>query len=193
MAKRPLIAATPRMTPRKMRFVEEYVIDLDATHAAMRAGYSSTNNAAAGVTGRRLLHEPLVAAAIAKLKKKQSDRVEITADRVIQELWRLAMSDIGEAVDENGNVKPLKTMPEAIRRAISGVDVDELFEGRGDERVRVGLTKKLRLWDKGAALALLMKHMGLANERHEVKTVKAFTREERAARVQQLLEKGGAK
>lgn len=83
------------LTDRQRRFVEEYLLDLIATQAAIRAGYSDKTAAS---QGERLLRHPGVARAIAAAQAARSRRVEITQDRVLQELGRVAMANADELV-----------------------------------------------------------------------------------------------
>ena len=85
-------------------------------------------------------------------------RNDITVDRIVQELTRIGTVDIRDAFDENGNLLPIKDIPEDVARAISGIDVDELYEGSGKDRERIGDTRKIRLTDKVRALETLGKH-----------------------------------
>lgn len=80
---------------RQLRFVEEYLVDLNATQAAIRAGYSEKT---AYSIGQRLLKDVEVAAAIAKAQAARSEKTEITAERVLQELWDIATADPNELV-----------------------------------------------------------------------------------------------
>ncbi len=88
MTPRPM---TPRpMTPRQRRFVQEYLIDLNASQAAKRAGYSARS---ARTTGQKILHHPAVAAAIESAQEKRAQRTRVTADRVVTELAKVAFGD----------------------------------------------------------------------------------------------------
>jgi hypothetical protein len=78
------------VNPKQQRFVEEYLKDLNATQAAIRAGYTQ---AAAERTGLRLLTSPAVQAAIEEAKKARSDRTEIEADEVLRQIYAIAMAD----------------------------------------------------------------------------------------------------
>lgn len=155
------------LNARQLRFAEEYVVDLNGTAAARRAGYKGSDRVLE-VTGSRLLSHAEVAARVAELQAKRSQRTQITADVVLGELLRLARTDIGEAFDADGRLKAIKDIPEDVRRAIAGVEVDELFEGRGRDRVQVGWTRKVKFWDKARALELLARHLGLLKDKVEV-------------------------
>lgn len=83
------------LTPRQQRFVDEYLIDLNATQAAIRAGYSAGS---AEVEGSRLLRNAKVAAEVSSRKAERSERTEITQDRVLAELWAIATADPNELI-----------------------------------------------------------------------------------------------
>lgn len=79
----------------------------------------------------------------------------------MKEMARLAFHDPGQLFDDDGNLIPIKDLPEDARRAISSLDVDELWDGRGEDRRQVGSTKKVRLWDKVSALEKLARIAGM--------------------------------
>ncbi|KRA62172.1 hypothetical protein ASD89_24120 [Caulobacter sp. Root656] len=83
------------LTPKQARFVEEYLIDLNATQAAIRAGYSAKT---AEDQGRQLLRKTPVSAAISARQAERSERTEITQDRVLEELWAIATADPNELI-----------------------------------------------------------------------------------------------
>lgn len=151
-------------TARQRLFVAQYLVDHNATQAAVRAGYSAKT---AEQLGSRLLKNKWVAEAIEAGLAKQEKRIERTADDVLRELWKLALVDIGLAFDANGALLSLAQMPEDVRRAISGIEVDELFAGDGEARSLAGRTRKVKLWEKTKALELLGKHFKLFTEKHE--------------------------
>lgn len=157
--------ASGRLNERQRRFVAEYLVDLNATQAAIRAGYSEKTAAS---QASDLLRNPKVAEAIRVAQDKRLQRIEITADRVLQELALVAFADIGRAFGKDGGLLPLLDMPEEVRRALAGVEVDELFEGRGDERQQVGVTRKIKMNDKLRGLEMLGKHLRLFTESVEL-------------------------
>ena len=158
-------SARNRANAKQARFVAEYLIDGNATQAAIRAGYSK---ATAYSIGSRLLRNVEVAKAIDEGREAALQAAGAEAIAVIRELGFIATSDIGEAFDELGNLKALKDMPVHLRRAISGVEVDEIWEGRGESRTQIGITRKVKLWDKNKALELIGKHKKLFTEKHEL-------------------------
>jgi phage terminase small subunit len=158
-----------RLTPKQARFVTEYMIDLNATQAAIRAGYSAKR---ADAQGYENLRKPEIAAAIARAQAARAERTGITAERVLQEIARLAFVDIRKAFLPDGSLKPITALDDDTAAALAGLQVDELWEWVDERRVQVGQTKKLKLWDKTANLTLLAKHLRLlvdrVEERHEV-------------------------
>ncbi len=153
------------LTPNQERFVEEYLLDLNATQAAIRAGYSAKT---ANEQGSRLLANANVRDAIDAAKKARSERTEITADLILKELLMIARVDLAQAYDESGRLKNIHDIPEDVRRAIAGIEVDELFEGHGEDREKIGDTRKVKFWDKPRALELLGKHLKLFTDKLEL-------------------------
>ncbi|MGF3026525.1 terminase small subunit [Methylobacterium aquaticum] len=84
------------LTDKQRRFVEEYLVDLNATQAAIRAGYSEDTAAAIGYEN---LRKPEIAAAVEQAQAIRAERTGITADRVLVELWRIATTDANELVE----------------------------------------------------------------------------------------------
>ncbi len=153
--------AMSELTPRQRRFVEEYLIDLNATRSAKTAGYAESS---ASVAGSELLANPKIATAVTIAQAERSARTAINADRVLREVARLAFFDAGEVFDFNGDsitLKPGKEIPEDARRAIVGVKI-RTHKVLGDSRSE---TLEVRLADKRASLELLMRHMGLFNDK----------------------------
>lgn len=189
----------PTITARRKLFAEEYLKDLNATQAAIRAGYSAKN---AGKIGPETLNNPAVKEIVEAAMAERIKRTQISADNVLEELWSIARADITQAYDEAGWLKPLKDIPQDVRRALSGLEVQEIFTGEGDDRHISGLMRKLRFNDKIKALELVGKHLGLFKERHEhsgpngapiAHEVAALTDEQREARIAELLAKRGGK
>jgi len=146
------------------RFCREFLVDLVATKAAERAGYSPPSAASQAC---ELLKQPKIQDRIAELNAGRMARVQITADMVLQELMRIGTCDIGEAFDDNGKLLAIRDMPELVRRAVSSVETEELFEGVGKDRAQVGVVRKIKFWEKTKGLELLGKHLKLFTDRVE--------------------------
>ncbi len=172
------------MSPKAQRFVTEYIIDLNATQAAIRAEFSVKT---AYSQGQRLLKNVEVAAAITAAQKKRSERTEITADRVLKELARIAFFDIRRLYNENGGMKGPHELDDDAAAVLAGVDVTEEFGGSGEDRKQTGTTKKAKVFDKGTALTLAMRHLGMLTDKLEVKDTTP-----RASRLRAAKERRGA-
>ena len=135
----------PKLTEKQKRFCEEYLIDLNATQAAIRAGYKEKT---AYAQGQRLLKKVEAQEYLQELMDERSKRTEITADRVLRELAAIAFSDRTELaqVGERGEVTftPTEQLKEDIKRTIAGI-----------ENGKYGT--KVTTYDK----ELLGKHLGL--------------------------------
>ena len=153
------------LTAKQARFVEEYMIDLNATQAAIRAGYSKKG---ASVRGAELLAIRKVADAVAEAKQARSERTEITADRVLQELAVLGfanMEDYVRIVDGEPWVD-LSCMTREQAAAISETIVEDHVEGRGSDR-RTIRKVRIKFHDKKGALAKMGEHFGMFTQNVE--------------------------
>jgi phage terminase small subunit len=152
------------LPPMQARFVSEYLLDLNATQAAIRAGYSA---ATAEQHGPRLLGFVGVRAAIDSALSKRAERVEIKAERVLQELSLIGLADMANYVTFSADGELLldfSNMPEGATRAIAEVTQEEFTDGKGDSARQVRRTK-FKLHPKTHALELLGKHLALFVER----------------------------
>jgi len=140
------------MTNKQKRFCEEYLIDLNATQAAVRAGYSTST---AGAIGAENLKKPQIRACIDKALAEQSKRTGVTADRVVRELAKVAFVNSDDVVDFNSaTVKPDASKDDTA--AIASVRVKTIPTKDGD-----GVEREIKLADKLKALELLGKRYGL--------------------------------
>ena len=90
-----VVRTVSALEPRQQRFVDEYLVDLNAAQAAIRAGYSEKT---AKEIGYENLTKPHIAAAIAEARRRQQERTQITADAVLREAWNIAIADARELV-----------------------------------------------------------------------------------------------
>ena len=148
------------------KFAREYLIDRNGQEAAKRAGYSEKS---AHVTASRLLKNAKVKALIADLTEKKFSKLDISAERILQELARLAFVDIRNLFDAGGSLKPVTELDEDTARAIAGIDHEKLFEhfDKGHAK-HVGTTAKIKLADKTRALQLLGQYRKLFTEKIQV-------------------------
>lgn len=154
------------LTPKQARFVEEYLIDLNATQAAIRAGYAEKG---ASVEGARLLANAKIGEAVAAGLKARSERTQIDADWVLKRLADEADADVADLYDEDGTLKPVKNWPAIWRKGlVAGIDVVEEFETVDGKKERVGVVRKVRLSDRIRRIELIGKHVDVQAFREKV-------------------------
>lgn len=143
-----------KLTPKQKRFVDEYLIDLNATQAAIRAGYSKRT---ANEQGARLLANVSVQEAVQAAMAERGKRTQMEADEVLQRLAQIARRDIKDYVtwEEGGNIK-LKDAAE-----VDGTLIDALEEEVMDFGDYQKISRKVKFPDRMKALELLGKHHGL--------------------------------
>ena len=149
-----------KLTPKQQRFIDEYLIDLNATQAAIRAGYSKKT---AQRIGSENLLKPVIQEAIQSALQKQQQRTEITADWTLREIHKLAKFNAKKLFNSDGSLIPVQDLDDDTAACIGGIDVSQSFSGSGEDR-RVETIKKVKIWDKGQALDKLAKHFGLYAE-----------------------------
>lgn len=144
------------LNPKQQQFVAEYLVDLNATQAAIRAGYSPKT---AGVQGFDLLKKPEIAAAIESLRNEHAKNTGLTVERVLTEAMRLAFFDIRKLADAEGNPIPINQLDDDTAAAIQGLEL--ATERSRDEDGSGTVVRKYKIADKNAALERLFKHLGL--------------------------------
>jgi phage terminase small subunit len=152
------------LNARQQRFVDEYLIDLNATQAAIRAGYSRKT---AGQAGAENLKKPEIAGSIATAQLKRSERTEITQDRVLQELARIAFFDPRKLFTSSGSPIDIHDLDDDVAAVLAGLDivVERTEEGsNGFSSVR-----KYKLTNKLGALEAAMRHLGMFKDSLELK------------------------
>lgn len=142
------------MNERRARFAQEYLIDLNATQAAIRAGYSPKT---AHSQGERLLRDVEVAAAIQAAKADRSGRTTLSQDKVLEEVAVLAHSCVTDyMVGQDGRLCPAPGRPDSVMRAVSSVKYRTLVGGITEV--------EFKLWDKPGTLRLAAQHLGMLEE-----------------------------
>jgi len=176
------------LTLRQSRFVEEYLVDLNGKQAAIRAGYRS---ATAEAQASRLLRHVGVRVALENAMKARSERTEVTADRVLKELAKIAFSNMRDYWPREGSTLDRLRLDEDRTAAIKEITIDEMVDRDGVLHRRT----HLKLHDKLGALTSLARHLGLFTDRHVIENsieyrVTRMTSEERLALVAEILEEG---
>ena len=148
-----------KLTPKQQRFVEEYLVDLNATQAAIRAGYSKKTAAS---QGERLLRNVEIQAAIQAAMKARQERTEITQDRVLAELAKIAFGDQRRVMSWGPSGVKLRDS-----ETLTGEEAAIVAEV-SESVTAAGGTLKLKTHDKVGALKLLGEHLGMFKQRVEL-------------------------
>ena len=152
------MAKTAKLTEKQQRFVEEYLIDLNATQAAIRAGYSAKT---ADQQGSRMLANVKVQQAIAEHMAERSRRTGVNQDRVVLELAKIAFVRMTDVVDSNGRIKQDASADDlSCIESIKYKESDNEFGGSVEREVKIASKMK--------ALELLGKHLGMWNDKLDV-------------------------
>lgn len=142
------------LNARQSLFVAEYLKDLNATQAAIRAGYSQKT---AEVQAHHLLRNPKIAAAVKQAMEKRGTRCQISQDRVLEEYARLAFFDVRRLFDADGKPIPITQLDDDTARVIVGLDVATIW----NKDAGLSEVLKYKLADKKGALDSVARHLGM--------------------------------
>jgi len=171
------LAPRPKLTPKQERFVEEYLVDRNATQAAIRAGY---NPKTAGTQGARLLKHDGVAEALQARASTALARLEVTEERTMQELAVVGFSNIKDYLewDEDRGliVKDSADIPDVLAAAIESIE-EQVLESRNKDgsRIYIRTKRKIKLYPKLPALQLISEYQGLTDSMTPKVTVHLIT------------------
>jgi len=183
------------LTDKQEMFCREYLIDLNATQAAIRAGYSGNT---ARKIGSENLTKPDIAQRIIDLKSSRNERVEINADYVLRRLVEIDEMDVLDILRDDGGLKMVHEWPKIWRTTLSGLDILTTVTNF-DETTMENILKKIKWPDKVKNLELLGKHISVmafkeqAAHEHTGKNggpieVAALTKDEYKAARREMLE-----
>ena len=154
-----------KLTAKQVRFVDEYLVDFNATQAAIRAGYKAKT---AHVIGAENLRKPKIAEEIARRQKDLQRRTEVTQERVVKELARIAFANIADYIHVETQTRTKDDGTEIIYQTVMFNETQELS---ADQRAALAVVKQsvngfeLKLHDKIKALELLGRHIGMFNDK----------------------------
>lgn len=140
-----------KLTDRQERFCREYLIDLNATQAAIRAGYSEKT---AGTISNENMQKPAIKARIIELKQERSRELKIDAEWVLKQHVAIHQLDVIDILDNTGSFKPIMHWPKDWRMYLSGLDLQEINSGDTESIVR-----KIKWPDKVKNLELIARHI----------------------------------
>jgi len=153
------------LTDKQEIFYREYLIDLNATQAAIWAGYSVKT---ANRTASENLSKPLIQSRIAKVKSKRNEDVGIDADYVLRRLVEIDQMDVLDILNEDGSLKPISAWPKAWRTSLTGLDISTTTQNFDEETAETFL-KQVKWPDKVKNLELLGNHIKVQAFKEQVK------------------------
>lgn len=179
------------LTAKQQRFIEEYLIDLNGTQAAIRAGYSE--NSANEIASENLA-KPNIQEAIAAERAKISERCNITVERVLNEYAKMAFSNMANYItiqDDGSAYIDLSGVTRDDAAALAEVVTEEYKDGRGEDARDVKRVK-IKLSDKKAALDSISRHLGMFADKIDVtskgESIKTMDDRELAIRAAMLMQ-----
>lgn len=162
------------MTDKQKLFCDEYLKDFNATRAYKEAYPSCKKDATARVNGCKLLTNTNIAEYIEQQKELLKSKMEITQERVLKEMARIAFGDIRKLYNESGELKNIQDLDDDTAAIITSIESTEEFDGYGQDREQIGWTKKVKTADKTKALDMLGKYFGMFKEKVELNQDKPF-------------------
>ncbi len=158
--------SVPKLTPKQLLFKAEYLVGFNAAKAAIAAGYSPKT---AKEQGARLLTNVHIASAIQEELTQRLQRLEISADKVLQQIARLAFYDIRKLYNADGTLKPVTELDDLTQVAICGIEVEKVYEHFGKGQAKsTGTLTKIKLADRGINLERLGRHLKLFTDKIEL-------------------------
>lgn len=153
------------LNERQIRFCKEYIAcKFNGTQAAINAGYSEKT--AVEIASENLI-KPNIQKYLSELIEKADEKLGlgISRERTLIEIARIAYSDIRKFYDEDGNLKPISKLDDDAAAVLAGFEVMEEKGGDGEgHQVVLGITKKIRTYDKNKSLEMLAKHFKIYSD-----------------------------
>ena len=150
-----------KLTLKQKMFCKEYIIDFNATQASIRAGYSVKT---AQMIGSENLSKPMIQKRVAKLLKKRRKKYNLTAERVAEELGKLAFADSKDLYDENGRLLEPHELPDEVSATIASHKSSSYSVG-GKDSDDVKTVDEYKRYSKEKALELLGRHFGMFSDK----------------------------
>jgi phage terminase small subunit len=149
------------LTPKELKFIEEYLVDLNGSAAARRAGLRNRSDQAAYT----VLQRPHVKKEIRARLAARAKKLAVTSENVLKELSQIAFFDPALIFDELGRLKDIRDIPEFARKVIASIETRVEAGSRG---IKPEIVTKIKFTDKTRSLELLMKHLGLLVDRSKI-------------------------
>lgn len=144
---------------RRFDFVQAYIANgRNGTQAAITAGFSPNG---ADVTAVRILGDVRTQSLLQECMAAHEAKTGLNTENILREIKRIALYDPRKLFTETGELKAVHELDDDTAAGIASLEQDEITDGFGKEAVKIGTTKKIKLWDKVRALDMASKHLGL--------------------------------
>ncbi|EHP3566478.1 terminase small subunit [Salmonella enterica] len=145
------------ITAMQEAYAQEYTkCPENQTQAAINAGFSPNT---AAVKASVMMRDERIKKRIAELMEERNKRLRVSADYVLLRLVEIDQMDVIDILNDDMSIKPVSEWPKVWRQYLTGFDLADMFEGRGDEKELVGILKKIKWPDKVKNLELIGKHV----------------------------------
>ncbi|MCY6514427.1 terminase small subunit [Escherichia coli] len=145
------------LTAMQEAYAQEYTkCPENQTQAAINAGFSPNT---AAVKASVMMRDKRIQKRIAELMEERNKRLRVSADYVLLRLVEIDQMDVLDILNDDMSIKPVSEWPKVWRQYLTGFELADMFEGRGDEKELVGILKKIKWPDKVKNLELIGKHV----------------------------------
>ncbi|EJS1152262.1 terminase small subunit [Salmonella enterica] len=145
------------LTAMQEAYAQEYTkCPENQTQAAINAGFSPNT---AAVKASVMMRDERIQKRIAELMEERNKRLRVSADYVLLRLVEIDQIDVIDILNDDMSIKPVSEWPKVWRQYLTGFELADMFEGRGDEKELVGILKKIKWPDKVKNLELIGKHV----------------------------------
>lgn len=145
------------LTAMQEAYAQEYTkCPENQTQAAINAGFSPKT---AAVKASVMMRDERIQKRIAELMEERNKRLRVSADYVLLRLVEIDQMDVIDILNDDMSIKPVSEWPKVWRQYLTGFELADMFEGRGDEKELVGILKKIKWPDKVKNLELIGKHV----------------------------------
>lgn len=154
-------SGTFKLTENEKRFSDEYLKDFNGRQAAIRAGYSKQS---ATSQASRLLTKANVIAYLNSKKQKVSEKLDISMERTLNEIGRIAFMDPRKMFNQDGTFKNIHELDDDTAAVLAGTEIEEFFTIKGKVETKSGRNVKVKYWEKTKALEMLAKHFKIYSD-----------------------------
>lgn len=175
------------LTAMQEAYAQEYTkCPENQTQAAINAGFSPNT---AAVKASVMMRDERIQKRIAELMEERNKRLRVSADYVLLRLVEIDQMDVIDILNDDMSIKPVSEWPKVWRQYLTGFELADMFEGRGDEKELVGILKKIKWPDKVKNLELIGKHVDVNAFKERLEVSGTVTIADRMAKARDRVKK----